>query len=167
MTILKSRHEELPQSSTRSELPKIEESRRLIGDALKGKTMVFAVDDFDHRIDSVALKYGVFDTVGASKESGVLTYSELFAGRDAKAEIFILRSSRSFSSRIDELKSTLRQLRERNPAAAIIICAYDGDVYRDILPLVDSGIVNALEHNPPDDFGLLRKALEILERMQK
>ncbi|MFH0884271.1 MAG: hypothetical protein V1861_01015 [Candidatus Micrarchaeota archaeon] len=156
---------DLPVPVRKSGFGDITESRALLGAAMKGKRIVFVVDDIDHHLESIILKMGVFEDTQACERSGVMKYSEFFAGADFNADALILRSSRRFPIKIGALSSTLSRFREQNPKSAVVLCAFDGEVYLKVLPLLDSGVINALEANPPNDFELLRKAAAVLEKL--
>jgi len=140
------------------------ESRSLLGASMRGKTVAFVVDDRDHKAESLILRMSVFENAGAAPESTVLKYSEFYASPGFRADALILRSSRIFESRLPELRAALESFRTANRDSAVILCVFDHTVYERILDAAESGLVDKLEHSPPDDFRLLHQASQILGR---
>ncbi len=140
------------------------ESRRLLGSALKGKTVVFVVDDCDLKPETTILEIAVFGSCGASGKSKVITYSDLLSGNPIEADILIARSTRRFEFQYEKIEDGLKRFREGNPRAAVVICCYSMTACERALKMVDSGVINAIENDPPNDYGLLLKASQILER---
>ena len=143
----------------------LRESRALLGGALRGKTIAYVVDDRDHHAESRVLRMGVFEGVGASEKSSVLKYSEFFDGKATEADVLVLRSSRLFPYRIPELELALKRFRAENPKSAVILCVFDPCAERAVMQLAETGVVNLIDDNPPNDFELLRKASAVLERL--
>jgi len=143
----------------------LRESRELLGGALRGKTIAYIVDDRDHHAESRVLRMGVFDGVGANEKSAVLKYSEFFDGKSLQADILVLRSSRLFPYRIPELVRALKCFRAENPKSAVILCVFDPCAERGAKQLAETGVVNLIDDDPPNDFELLRMASAVLERL--
>ncbi len=155
---------DLPGKGRRHFIAEINESRALLGNSMAGKKALFVVDDIDHRSESLVLRMGVFQKVGAHEESGVLKYSEFLSNSRFQADALILRSSRVFPARFPELTGALRRFRQDNPKSAVVLCVFDDTVFQNVLPLLDSAIINAIDTRPPNDFELLRKAADIIAR---
>jgi hypothetical protein len=156
---------EHPGAKKRHFLTEVRESLALLGRRMEGKTVLFAVDDSDHRSESLVMRLSVFEKAGAGEGSGVIRYSEFFSGATFRADALILRSSRLFPVKMAELRGALESFRSGNPKAAVILCLFDGEVFQKALPMLESGLVNAIDTMPPNDFELLRKASDIIGRL--
>jgi len=143
----------------------LEQSRGMLGNAVRGKTIVFVTDGRDFQMESTVLKYSIFEQCGAGERSRPVTTEEFLAKAPIEADILILRSSRSFEQRTPELISALESFRQANPRCAVVLCAYVGSVIRAAEPLLESGAVNCIDPYPPNDFELLRKAADALSRL--
>jgi hypothetical protein len=141
-------------------------SRALLGDSLKGKTVVFAVVDREQGFESTILRAGVFENAKLGGKSDVITHTAFFSGPDIDADVLIVRSSRIFEFYFEDLEKALRGFRAQNPKAAVVLCAFSEIVCERALPLADAGVVNLIEPYPPNDYELLRRAAQILERIR-
>jgi len=144
------------------------ESRRL-GDTIKGKTIVFVVDEPEREDESLLLPYMLEDT-GASTSSKVLDYPSLFTDANGLvADILILRSSRLFEFSMDMVKQSLETFRKNNPDSAVIVCYAIEQYEEKVAPLVDCGLANTIQQTLAldiTDYDLMRVGAEILERKQ-
>lgn len=136
----------------------IQESKRALGIALKGKVAVFVVEDNFVQHASVLLNYATLPETRLSEKSKAIGYSELVSG-GAKADILILQVA---LRDVDEAAKALEQFRQDNPAAAVVICAFNHDTIKNLEPLRDSGVINVIESRFANDFYLLGKAAEVL-----
>lgn len=142
----------------------IREERRLLLDAMRGKTIVFVVPDCDMSPVSVLLPPLIVEPLQADAKSRVVGYSELFSGENLQADVLVLRDSRIFGSRMDPLKEALERFRKANPNAVVVVCSLDPDVAERLLPLADSGTIDIVETRLLEDLRLLSKAADVLER---
>lgn len=140
----------------------IQESRRLLADSLTGKRAIFVVDARDLEIEQTILRYGMFESAGADEGSCALSYADFYS-KGAKADILILRSSRGFEQLFDELAISLQRFRQENPGSALIVCSFDRRVSSRLKPLLDSGVIDVLESDPPNDFELIRRGCLMVE----
>jgi hypothetical protein len=141
------------------------DSLRLLGNSMRDKILAFVVEDKDLSLERTPLKF-VFARIDASIESTVMSYSYFFTHDDSTADVLIMRSSRAVASN-GNLKSSLEAFKARNPKAVVIACAYGDEVTNTLLPLVDEGLIHKIEHQPPNDFELLRTAAKIMERLEQ
>ncbi len=140
---------------------------RHIIDGLRGKTIIFAVDDSDHEVETLGLGAIIRSHTGAMGSSRVMRYSEFFAAKGLRADMLILRSSSVFPDRIDALRTAIWSFRKGNPDSAVILCVYDPETYRKFADLADSGAVNYFYRwAPDDDPQMLKMGARILERLR-
>jgi hypothetical protein len=143
------------------------ESMRRLGDTIKGKTIVFVVDE-PEREDESCLMSCMFEDLGANTKSMVLGYPSLFTDANALvADVLILRSSRLFEFSMDKVKQSLEMFRKNNPDSAVIVCYAIEQYEEKIIPLVDSGLANTIQQTltlSVTDHDLIRVGAEILER---
>ncbi len=154
-------------SRTKEPFADIIESRALLGGSMRGRKVVFVVDDRDFRAESLILRMSVFESSGAHPESSVMKYSEFYASPGFSADALVLRSSRIFESHLKELRQSLSDFRAANPGSAVILCAFDFSVAERIQDAADSGLVDRLDPSPPDDYRLLFHAAQILESRRR
>jgi hypothetical protein len=143
----------------------LNQSMGMLGNAMSGKTIVFVVDWRDIKVESSVLKYALFEQCGAGEKSGTVSTEDFLAKSPIEADVLILRSSRYYEQRTSELLGALESFRKANPKCAVILCAFTGSVVRAAGPLLESGVVNCIDSYPPNDFELLRKAADVLERL--
>lgn len=155
-----------PGSAPKGSLGDLKESKQLLGNAMAGRRLVFTADRRDVGVEAKLLPIAVFEAVDAHAESAVMEYSEFFS-KGARADVLILRSSRLFEVQTKELKGALLRFREENPKSAVIVSAYTPSVARELLSLADSGVVDAVLMDPPNDFEMLRMAADAIGRRSR
>jgi len=138
----------------------IQESKRALGTALKGKVAVFIVEDSFVEHAAVLLKHATLPETRLSEQSKVIGYPEL-SSEGTKADILIVQTP-LHGDAMDGMIKALGKFRQDNPDAAVIICAFHNDVISQLEPLRDSGVVNFIETRIANDFYLLGKAAEVL-----
>jgi hypothetical protein len=131
--------------------------------ALLGKKAAIVTDDRDMHVENVVTAI-VMHNAGAGTESRPVSYSEFFDS-PPQAEILILRSSRIFSLEPRKLIGSLERFRSENPKSAVIVCAFENSVISRLQPLLESGIINAIETHPPDDRQLLAMGAAIFQKL--
>ncbi len=149
----------------KGEFGNLNESRALLGNAMKGKTVKFVVDARDQKMESSVLQFALFEPAESAPQSGVVTLDGFLAMEPITADVLVLRSSRVFEQRTPDLLRALTVFRSNNPGCAVILCAYVGSVIRAAEPFLESGVVNCIESRPPNDFELLRMAADVLGRL--
>jgi len=130
-----------PEAREKTSMERMREAVDRIGGSLKGRIVVFVTDERDKKAESVVGEF-MFEEVGASQRSRVISYNDLFSEPDQEADMLILRGSRIYEGAADRVTAALEGFRAGHPDSAVLVCYNVASYFQHVSPLLEAGLAN-------------------------